>query len=143
MEESPESMKFPAVTEEEPLQGVAQILHQVEPVDDLDGLRRPLPNPLGIEATPIAADDRHRGMRLQPPCDRGGRAFGEQINHWLALKITDNGPEASTPPPGQFIQANHPGGRHEGERHAMDETQDRPTTSREAQRVREPRARTT
>jgi len=133
-------MQFPAITEEEPLQGVAQVLPQVEPVDDLDGLRRPLPNALGREATPLAADDHHRGMRLQPRCDRGDRAFGEQIKHVVARKITDNGPEASAPPPGPFIQANHPGGGHEGDRQAREDTPDRSTTSREAQCAREPRA---
>src|SRR5262245_34571024 len=135
MEGSTERMKCPAVTAEEPLQGVAQILNPVAPVDDLEGLRRPLPQALGIEATPIAADDRDRGMRLQPLCDRGDRAFGEQINHLVARKITDHAPEASAPPPGPFIQADHPGGRQTGERPAMDDTQARPTTPREAPRV--------
>jgi hypothetical protein len=34
--------------EKEPLQGIAQILHQVETIDDLDRLWRSMPNPLGI-----------------------------------------------------------------------------------------------
>jgi hypothetical protein len=58
----------------------------------------------------------------------------------VALKVTDNGAESLAPPPGPFLQANHPGGRHQGDRHAMAETQDRPTPSREAQRVCAPRA---
>ena len=40
-----EGIQVPPIAEKEPLQGIAQILHQVEPIDDLEGLRRPLPNP--------------------------------------------------------------------------------------------------
>jgi hypothetical protein len=54
------------MAEEEPLRGIAQVLQQVEPIDDLDGLGRPLPNPLSIEATAIAVDDLDAGVRLQP-----------------------------------------------------------------------------
>jgi hypothetical protein len=143
MPRGPEGVEGPPIAEEEPLHGVAPIPHEGEPVDDLDGLRRPLPKALGIEATPIAADDLTRGMRLEPRRDRGGRAFGEQIHHLVALEITANGPDAPAPPPGPFIKADHPGGRHEGTRHAMDDTPDRPATSREAPRVCEPRASTT
>ena len=43
MEGSAEGMKVPSIAEKEPLQGLAQVPHQVEPVDDLDRLGRPLP----------------------------------------------------------------------------------------------------
>jgi hypothetical protein len=92
----------------------------VEPIDDLDRLGRPLPNALGIEATPIAADDLDSGMCLQPLRDGRGRALGEQINHLVALEITDNGAEASAPPPGPFIKPNHPWGRKSWEGRSMD-----------------------
>ena len=107
MEGNTESMKVPPIAEKEPHQGITQILHQVEPIDDLDGLRRPLPNPLSIEATAIAADDLDTGMRLQPLCDRRGRTLGEQINHVMALEITHDGAKASPSPPGPFVEPNH------------------------------------
>jgi hypothetical protein len=116
--------------------------HQVKPIHDLHRLRRPTPNPFGIQPTPIAADDLDAGMRLQPRRDRGGRALGEQIHHLMAFEITDHGAEASASPPRPCIKANHPWRRQGGERHAMDATQDRPATPWEAQRVCEPRAST-
>jgi hypothetical protein len=60
----------------------------------------------------------------------------------MAFEITDDGPEVSASPPCPFIKANHPWGRKGGERRAMDKTQDRPATPREAQRVGKPRAST-
>jgi hypothetical protein len=71
----------------------------VEPINDLDSLGRPLPNPLGIEATAIAANDLDARARLQPPRDRGGRAYREQINDLMAFEIADHGPEPSASPP--------------------------------------------
>jgi len=114
--------------EKRPLQGIAQILHQVEMIDGLDRLWRPVPNPLGVEATPIAADDLDTGMRLQPRRNGWDRAIGEQINHVMALEITDNGPKTSPSPPGPFIEPNHPWGRKGGNGCTMDEAQDRPDT---------------
>ena len=104
------------------------MLHPVEPIDDLEGLRRPLPNPLGLETTAIAADDLGTGVRLQPLRDRGGRALGQQIHHLMALEITDNRPEASPSPPGPFVEPDHPGGHRERVGRTMDATHDRPQT---------------
>jgi hypothetical protein len=60
------------MAEEEALQGLAQVPHQVEPIDDLDRLGGAVPNPLGIEPTPIPADDLDARVRLQPLRDRVG-----------------------------------------------------------------------
>ena len=75
MEGSPEGVKVPSIAEEEPLQGVMQILHEVELIDDLECLGRPLPNAFSIETTPIAADALDAGMHLQPLRNGGGRAL--------------------------------------------------------------------
>jgi hypothetical protein len=114
----------------------------VESIDDLDGLGRPLPNPFGVEPTTIAADNLDTGVRLQPLRDRWGRAIGEQINHVMALEITDNRPKASPSPPGPFIESNHPWGRKGGQGHAVDEAQDCSNAPRHAQRMRQPRTST-
>src|SRR5215510_5885085 len=114
MEGSTEGIQVPSIAEKEPLQGLAQVLHQVEPIDNLDRLGRPLPNPFSIEATTIAADDLDTRVRPQPLRDRGGRAFREQIEHVMALEIAENGREPSAAPPGPFVEANHPGGRRGG-----------------------------
>jgi hypothetical protein len=138
MEGYPESLKVPSVSEEEPLQGLTQVLHQVKPIDDLDRLRRPLPNALSLEATTIAADDLDARLRLQPLCDRGGRAFREEIKHTMALEIAEHGPEPSASPPGPFVAPDHPGGCNRGQWGTMNQTDKRPVTPREAQGAREP-----
>ena len=131
-ERSVEGIKISPIAEKEPLQSVAQIPHHVKSINDLHRLRRPTPNPFGIQPTPIAADDLDAGLRPQPLRNRCGRAIGEQIHHPMSFEITDNGAEASAPPPGPFIKANHPWRRQGGIRYAMDETQDCPTTPRKA-----------
>jgi hypothetical protein len=138
MEGRTESMKVPPVSQEEPLQGIAQVRHQVEPIDDLDRLGRPLPNPLSIEATAIAADDLDTGVRLQPLCDRGGRAHREPIKHVMVLEITHEGPKAPASPPGPVVAPYDSWGRKRWQGCAMDETHNRPVTPREAQLMREP-----
>jgi hypothetical protein len=80
----------------------------VEPIDDLERLGRPPPNPLSIEATAIAADDLDARVRLQPLRDRGGRALREQIKHVMALEIAENGPEPSASPPGPLVEPYDP-----------------------------------
>jgi len=131
-------VEVPPIAEKEPLQGLAQILHQVEPIDDLDRLWGTVPNPLGIEPTPIPADDLDTWVRLQPLRDRGGRAHREQINHLMALEITHDGPKASASPPGPFVEPDHAWGRNRGKGGTMDETHNRPITPWYAQRMREP-----
>jgi hypothetical protein len=110
----------------------------VEPIDDLHRLWGPVPNPLGIKLTPIAADDLDTRVRLQPLRDRGRRAHREQINDLMALEITHDGPKASAAPPGPFVEPYDPWGRKRGKGCAMDETHNCPVTPREAQRMREP-----
>jgi hypothetical protein len=112
----------------------------VEPIDDLDRLWGTVPNPFGIEPTPIAADDLDTRLRLQPLRDRWGRANGKQVNDLTALEITHNRPKAPASPPGPFVEPNHPWGGKGRERHTMDQPHHRPTAPREAQHLREPHA---
>jgi hypothetical protein len=142
MEGSPEGIQVPPTAEKEPLQGVAQVPHQVEPIDDLDRLRRPLPNPLRIETTAITAHDLDTRVRPQPLRDRGGRAFREQVEHVIALEIAEDGPEPSPAPPGPFVEPDHPGDLQEREGRTMDQTHNRPVTPRHTQGAREPHPRT-
>jgi hypothetical protein len=133
-------MKVPPMAEEEPLQGVAQVLHQVEPIDDLHRVGGAKPNPFGVQSTPIPADDLDAGIRLQPLRNGQGRALGEQIKHLMALEITDDRPKAPASPPGPLVEPDHAWGRNRGKGGTMDETHHRPVTSGDAQRMREPGA---
>src|SRR5918992_2786247 len=128
MRGSTKGIEGPPIAEKEPLQGIAQVLHQVEPIDDLDSLGRPLPNPLSIEATAIAANDLDARVCLQPLRDRGGRALREQIHHLMALESTHDGPEPSASPPGPFVDPNDPWSLQGWERRIMNQTHKRPET---------------
>jgi hypothetical protein len=46
------------------LNGLPQVLHDMEPVGDLLCLRCPLPGSLGVETAPISADHFHLGVSL-------------------------------------------------------------------------------
>jgi hypothetical protein len=124
-------------------QGVAQVPHQVQPIDDLHRLWGAVPNPFGIKPTPIAADDLDTRVCLQPRRDRWGRANGKQVNDLMALEITHNSPKAPASPPGPFVEPNHPWSGNGRERRTMDQPPRRPVTPREAQRLREPHTGTT
>lgn len=132
MEGSPEGIQVPPTAEKEPLQGVAQVPHQVEPIDDLHRLWGAVPNPFGVQPTPIPADDLNAGMRLQPLRSGQGRALGEQIQHVMALEITDDRPKASPSPPSPLVKPDHPRGRQAWKGRPLHQTQDRPITPREA-----------
>jgi hypothetical protein len=120
------------MAEEEPRPGVAQVLPQVEPIDDLHRLWGAVPNPLGVQPTPLPADDRTAGMHLQPLRNGQGRALGEPIKHVIALESPDDRPTASPAPPGPCIKPDHPWGRKAWEGRPVHQTQDRPITPREA-----------
>jgi hypothetical protein len=87
------------MAEQEPLQGITQMLHEVATLNARDGRRRPLPNPFAVETTAIV----------------------EQIQHVMALELADNRPQASPSLPGPVIESNHPWGRQGGKGRAMDE----------------------
>ena len=129
---------MPPIAQKKPLQGVPQILHQVEPSDDLDCLWGAVSNPFGIEPTPIPADDLDARVRLQPLRDRERRANGEQIHDVMALEITHHSPQASASPPGPFVEPDHPWDRKHGRGGPMEQTHKRPVTPRYAQSVHEP-----
>jgi hypothetical protein len=59
-------------------QCVGQILQQMEAVRHLAGRGRPEAGGFRIRLGPIAYNDLHSGMRLQPPGDGAGLAIGEQ-----------------------------------------------------------------
>jgi hypothetical protein len=113
-------VEYPPRAEKEPLQGIPHILHHVKAIEDLSRLWGAVPNPLGIQPAPIAADDLDTGMRRQPSRHGWGRAIGEQIHHLMVFEIADNGPETSASPPGPSTEANHPWGRKGREGRTMD-----------------------
>jgi hypothetical protein len=62
------------VVDQEGLQGLAEVLNQMKPIDHLYCVGCPPANALGVEVAPIATDDSDRRMLGEPGRDAGGRA---------------------------------------------------------------------
>ena len=72
--------------------GIAEIAQQVEPVGNLDRLRSPGANAVGIGAGPVAGDDLDAGMRLQPGGDglglrSGSRSIGRLARSRSTIRV--------------------------------------------------------
>ena len=66
-----------AVLVGEALHSVPEVPEQVPSVGDLDSIRRTLPDPIGISASPITGDDLHARMFTQPGGHRCGFPIGQ------------------------------------------------------------------
>jgi hypothetical protein len=67
------------VVVEEGLDRFAQVFDQMKPIHNLDGLRCPTANALGIERTPVPTDDADGRMLREPGRDALRRALGQQV----------------------------------------------------------------
>src|SRR5678815_604821 len=104
-------MEQPPLPIKEALQGVAEVLAEVEAISDLECSRRSLPQPGCIGAAPIPRCNLHPGVVLEPVGQGGGFSIGEQIDDPMPFKVEQNGavgvPLAISP----VIDSEHPGGR--------------------------------
>jgi hypothetical protein len=62
------------------LDGLPQVLHDMEPVGDLFRIQCPLPGSLGVQTAPISADHFDLGMSLQPVGERDNISILENVN---------------------------------------------------------------
>ncbi len=69
------------------LDGLSQVLHDMEPVGDLFRLRGPLPGSLGAEPAAVSADHFHLGMSLQPVGAGDDISILENLNDHATLQI--------------------------------------------------------
>jgi hypothetical protein len=88
------------VVDQEGLQGLAEVLHQRQPLDHGYGVGGPPAQALGVAVAPIATDDRDRRMLGEPGRDAGGRAVRSQVHDAMRLEIDQDGAIAVAPPPG-------------------------------------------
>ena len=87
------------------LNGLAQILHDVELVGDLPRPRRALVRALGERTAAITADDLDARMPLEPARGHSCGAFGKQIEHLPSLQVHDDGPVSGALAPSPIIDA--------------------------------------
>jgi hypothetical protein len=62
-----------------------QVLEEMKPISDLDGVGRTAPCPLGIRARTIPTNNFNARMRQQPAFEQVRRAVWEQINGLMLL----------------------------------------------------------
>jgi hypothetical protein len=100
-----------AVLVDEALHGVTKVAEQVPSVGDLNGIRRTLPDPVGISARPITGNDLHARMLAQPGGDGCGFPIGQEIDDGVRLKIHHHRAVASAPLPRPVVDPENPRGR--------------------------------
>ncbi|GAW37287.1 hypothetical protein RA2_04364 [Roseovarius sp. A-2] len=69
------------------LDGLPQVLHDMEPVSDLLRLRCSLPSSLGVETAPISANHFHLGVSLQPVGAADDISILKNVDHHATLQI--------------------------------------------------------
>jgi hypothetical protein len=94
-----------SVVAQEDFQGLAEVLHEMEAINHLDGRGRASANAIGVEVAPIPADHRNCRMLREPCRDAGGRAVRQQVDDTMGRQIAEDRAIVMTPPPGPLINA--------------------------------------
>jgi hypothetical protein len=87
------------------LDGLGEVLPQVEPVGDLDSVRRPGP---GVGARPIAADDLDPGVGCQPVGQRPGVAALDEVERRAGLDVDEQRAVVLAAPHREVVDPEHP-----------------------------------
>ena len=72
---------------QEPLQGFAQIAHEMESIGHLDSLWRPTRRTISILWGTITGDDFDTGVLFEPSGERVCRTIAEHVNGLVAFQI--------------------------------------------------------
>jgi hypothetical protein len=112
------------------LEDFHQVLQQMKPVGDLNGLRRPVARPVGIGSDPIARDDLHPRVGPQPRRQGLGLPVGPQGDRLPAVQIDQDGPIGLAFTERESIDAHDPRRAVARERQATDQAQEGLTAER-------------
>jgi hypothetical protein len=102
-----------------PLDGLAEVLHQMKAVSDLPRLWRALTRGLRIETSTVAADHFHLRMALQPTGGRFRRTIRQQVHNPPTLQVHDDRAVAGAFAPRPVINASHADRTADGARFCM------------------------
>ena len=128
------------MVEQEGFQGLAEVLDEMKPVDDLHRLGRPPANAVGVEVAAITTDDGDRRMLGQPGGDTGGRAVRQEVHDAMRRQIDQDGAIPMAPPPGPLVDTDDLEGWRGRDRRPPDQAEQRGWTGGEPQAGREPGA---
>src|SRR6266446_2188525 len=109
----------------------------MEAVRDLDRLRGALPRALRIGTRPIAGDDLHTRMRLEPLRHRHGRALWQEGDGLAALQVDEDRAVGVAFAQRPVIHAQHPGRRGVRLRLPTEQAQERVPADSQVPRVAE------
>ena len=87
------------LTIDDGLNGVTEVAQQVPTVSNLNRVRRPLADTVGIGAGTVARDNLDTGVLAKPRSQCFGLPIGQQVHDLIALQIDQNSPVTMPPPP--------------------------------------------
>jgi hypothetical protein len=128
---------------ESPRHGIIEVAQEMPPIADLDGIRSPTADAVGIAAGAITGNDLSTGMILQPGRNRVTLAVRQQVDRPVALQIDDDGAVALAAPPGPVINADDARRRSRFNRRGPDQAQQGVAADRHGEPVRQAGARFT
>jgi hypothetical protein len=88
--------------------GITEIAQQVPTVSDLNRVRRPLADTVGVGAGAVARDDLDTGVLAEPGGQRFRLPIRQQVHNLIALQIDQNGSVAMATTPSPIIDRKHP-----------------------------------
>jgi hypothetical protein len=91
-------LQAPAVSTDDLLDGVAEVLEQMPAVGDLDRVRRTHAGTVGIAAPTILADDLDSGVRGEPVGEGVGGAVGQYVDRPAGVHVEQHGGVAVSTP---------------------------------------------
>ena len=128
-----------AVRGDAPLDGLGEVLPQVEPVGDLDRLRCPGPGAVGVGTGAVTADDLDAGMRGQPVRQRLGVTAFQQVQRGARLAVNQQRVIALAAAEREVIDSEHPRGADCRVRRGHDQPQQHLPARRDAEAGGQPR----
>lgn len=90
------------------LGGPGEVLPQVEPVGDLDRVRRPGPRPVRERARAVPADHLNPGMGREPVRERLGVAALDQVERRAGLAVDEQRAVVLAAPDREIVDPEHP-----------------------------------
>jgi hypothetical protein len=91
------------------LDGLGEVLPQVEPVGDLDRLRRPGPGPVRVRSRPVSADDLDAGVSGEPVREGPGVAAFQEVERGAGLDVDEQRAVVLAAPDREVVDPEHPG----------------------------------
>jgi hypothetical protein len=92
-----------SVIEQDSFQRLAEVLHEMKPIDHLHRLGGSLANAVGIQVAAIATEDGERRVLREPGRERGGRAVPQQVHNAMRHEIDQDRAIAMASSPGPLV----------------------------------------